>query len=345
MPRAGVDLGLLRGEWMLFLLDGVAPHVDVDAMCREVGIPYARLREPLARIPLERATAALARAEGLCGDPLVGLRVAAQPRGTGCVLRYLAISQETLGDALAVLCRYQALILSGHELSLVPSDTGYLLTAWPTLGESSRHIVEAWLAVISREVCHATGRADCIGEIHLRHAAAAPAVHYERTLACRVRFEQPCNAIVFPASVLDTPLVRHNPEMARDLADVAQLELEVQSSESMAQRVALLVGAGLRIQQHCGRGAIAGRLLLTTRTLQRRLDAEGVSFNELADRVRRDLALQLATDPRLDLAAVAQRCGFSSTSAFNKAFKRWTGAPPSAYRREHGGAAGRRGPG
>lgn len=319
---------LIRGELVRFLLDALSPRIDGDALCRAAGITYGTLQEPLCRVPSERVTAALASAEAACGDPLLGLRAAGH-HGSGCMVRYLAISQETLGDGLAALCRFAPLLVTGDELSL---EDGALLL-WPRI--DSRHLVESWLAVISREARAATGEAQCIDGIRLRHQPAAAAAQYEDAFGCPVHFGQRHDAIVFAGAALAVPLRRRNAAIARDLDAVATVELTVQRSASVAQRVALLLRAGLSARQECGRTAIAARLLLTSRTLQRHLDREGVSFNQVADRVRRELALELTSAPELDLASVATRCGFSSVSAFNKAFRRWTGSPPSAFRRAH----------
>lgn len=71
---------------------------------------------------------------------------------------------------------------------------------------------------------------------------------------------------------------------------------------------------------------------MSGRTLQRRLEAEGTSFSEVLDRVRADLARSYVKDADLPLAEVAYRLGFSDFSTFSRAFKRWMGKAPGAYR-------------
>jgi AraC-like DNA-binding protein len=74
-------------------------------------------------------------------------------------------------------------------------------------------------------------------------------------------------------------------------------------------------------------------LHVSERSLQRRLDAEGTSFAQLVDEVRRDLALRYVADARIALGEVAYLLGFAEPSPFYRAFKRWTGMTPSAARR------------
>ncbi len=79
--------------------------------------------------------------------------------------------------------------------------------------------------------------------------------------------------------------------------------------------------------------AVAGALELSPRALKRRLADRGTSFTQIVDDTRRELALGYIADASLTLVDVAYLCGFSEQSAFNRAFKRWTGMPPGEYRR------------
>lgn len=79
--------------------------------------------------------------------------------------------------------------------------------------------------------------------------------------------------------------------------------------------------------------AIASLLHMSARTLQRRLESEGTRFGEVLDTVRERRARKLLDDPSIPLAEVAYRAGFADLATFSRAFKRWTGLPPGAFRR------------
>lgn len=79
--------------------------------------------------------------------------------------------------------------------------------------------------------------------------------------------------------------------------------------------------------------AVAATMKMSARTLQRRLEEEGVRFSSLLDEVRERLAKRLLGDPAVGLGDISYRLGFSDLATFSRAFKRWTGLPPGAYRR------------
>jgi AraC-like DNA-binding protein len=78
---------------------------------------------------------------------------------------------------------------------------------------------------------------------------------------------------------------------------------------------------------------VAERLGMSARTLQRKLQASGTSHQELLDEMRRDLAVRYLREPGMAVCEVAYLLGFSESSAFHRAFKRWTGTTPSEFRR------------
>jgi AraC-like DNA-binding protein len=81
-------------------------------------------------------------------------------------------------------------------------------------------------------------------------------------------------------------------------------------------------------------GAVAGELALSGRSLQRRLELEGTSYARIVDEARRSQAVALLSAPGVSVGEVTWLLGFSEQSAFSRAFRRWTGASPSEFRRE-----------
>ena len=77
---------------------------------------------------------------------------------------------------------------------------------------------------------------------------------------------------------------------------------------------------------------LTGLLNMSARTLRRRLEKEGTSYQRIKDNARRDVAITLLSREGLTVSAVAEQVGFSDPSAFHRSFKQWTGQSPGSYR-------------
>ena len=77
---------------------------------------------------------------------------------------------------------------------------------------------------------------------------------------------------------------------------------------------------------------VADKLSLTPRTLQRKLQDLGISHNALLDQMRRQLAMRYLREREMAICEVAYLLGFSESSSFHRAFKRWTGVTPKEFR-------------
>jgi AraC-like DNA-binding protein len=166
-----------------------------------------------------------------------------------------------------------------------------------------------------------------------RHAQPAYADAYTRHFGLPVAFSQPHNALEFDRALLDLPLA------GSYLSLHQQAELRVERRLGHLVRPTGLVAAvedalattpGLLGQ---GIEAVAAHLDLHPRTLQRRLLDEGQRFAELLARVRYRLAVRLLSAPAADIEAVSEQLGFSDRRSFTRAFTRWSGVTPSAFRR------------
>lgn len=139
-------------------------------------------------------------------------------------------------------------------------------------------------------------------------------------------------AIVFDAALLHSPLMRDEQELDEFIArSPAGLLARVEDGADTADQVRRLVEQGLR-GSHLDGDEIARRLAISPQTLRRKLAAEGTSLREIRETVLRDAAVTALVDGDESLAEISQRLGFSEPSAFTRAFRRWTGSPPSAYR-------------
>jgi AraC-like DNA-binding protein len=143
------------------------------------------------------------------------------------------------------------------------------------------------------------------------------------------RFGQASTRVIFDASVLDVPLAtadRAAMRTARAECERAFAELDVRIGARV--RRALWAAVGMR-----GVKEVAAELGMSPRTLSRRLAQQGLSFTHIAKRERRERALTMLAASDLSLDEVAEKLGYSTVPCFVRAFHRWTGTTPGAYRR------------
>jgi AraC-like DNA-binding protein len=163
---------------------------------------------------------------------------------------------------------------------------------------------------------------------------APPALdEHRRIFGCELRFDQPRYAIVFPLDWLQLPLIQPDSSMRALMLRLAEKQmLTLSRGDDVLARARSLVAQNLS-EGEMELAQLATRLDTSARTLQRKLKEAGLSYTQLVDSVRRELAERYLADGSLDLNDLAFLLGFSEQSAFQRAFKRWMGESPGAYRR------------
>jgi AraC-like DNA-binding protein len=151
-------------------------------------------------------------------------------------------------------------------------------------------------------------------------------------LHCPVTFRAAQHSVTFKARLLQAPVVRNERDLERFLS-VAPYHLVIKpavSDTSVSARIQELLQRDLLEPPDFE--ALTGMLNMSARTLRRRLEKEGTSYQRIKDNTRRDAAISLLCRTRLPIAEIAARVGFSDPSAFHRSFKKWTVLAPEEYR-------------
>ena len=150
---------------------------------------------------------------------------------------------------------------------------------------------------------------------------------------CPIQFSQPCNWVEFSDSALQLPIKRDESELERFLkfAPYHVVIKPLVTEQGIAPRIRRLLGDDFRSELP-GFDELARQLNMSERTLRRRLDREGTSYQRIKDTVRREAAIAYLANPEMTVGDVAELLGFSDPSAFHRSFKRWTGRSPGDYR-------------
>ena len=165
------------------------------------------------------------------------------------------------------------------------------------------------------------------------HRAPRDAREHERFFGAPLRFATGENALVLPVALSTCPVVAPDPSLLSLLDRYAADRLGEPRAATFADRARAALSEELQAGNVTAHG-LAARLKVSVRTLHRTLAAEGTSYRRLLDQLRLDTAERHLLDDRVSVAEVAFLVGFSELSAFHRAFKRWTGSTPSAFRAE-----------
>jgi AraC-like DNA-binding protein len=317
-----------------------SPSPSPEDILRAEGLGLDECVRQDALVSSGAAMRALARYVRESGDATVGLRAGSQLEpGDLDVVEHAARSSADLHAALSCATRYAALLSEPSAARIVEERDVVELRL--TSGEHALDPAAAEDFVVACAVglvVRCAGAAGKPREVHLMHEAPRNADAYESALGATVRFAMPRSALVFERAQMSLPLPLANRELCRALEAYAR-ELLDRRPVGLRGHVAELAS------QELSRGritmeALARQVGASPATLRRRLDREGTSFRSIVRDLRRALAERLLLERRLSISEVAFEVGFSNVRAFHKAFRRWNGVSPSAFRAHPLGGAG-----
>ncbi|MFZ5722240.1 MAG: helix-turn-helix domain-containing protein [Pseudomonadota bacterium] len=310
-------------------------------------LPAPDLRAVLASraaddvVPLPVWRDLLARAAALrprLAAPGLAIGALVQPRHVG-VMGYLVLASNTLGEALLAYQHYERLFY-GVDVAEVSLDAREVEIRWRAadsigdlLGDSVG--IAALIAFLRRQVDNPPPPS-AISFVYPAPDDATERAAYDAFFGCPVVFGDTHTRVRFPLAYLSIPMPHSDPGLRALLDRQAQALLAAMPDSDAFDRALQQImlrrfrdGAPTLPQ-------MAKELHVSVRTLQRRLDTRGLSWQQLLDRTREQLARQYLADRSLSLGDIALLLGFSEQSAFTRAFRRWTGETPARLRRTGG---------
>jgi AraC-like DNA-binding protein len=323
-------------------LRGLGPLIDRlggdgDELLTRHGIPPAALDADEAVIRASAAGRVLQVAAAELGCPDLGLRLA--ERQDAGILGPLAIAIQnspTVGDALDCMTRYLFVHSPALSVGVLPDPEGRpgvigLRYASADRGRLRPQVADLGLGLMHRIILLMLGGGYGLRSVHVPHPPLAPVSRYTGFFGADVRFDQRDAVLRVPAGIVSTE-VPGGDLLLRDIALDYLSSHYSAPGQSVTGRVRVLLGqavgsAPVRIAD------IARMLQLHPRSLQRRLAAEGSTFEAVLDSVRRDVAGHLITSTDLPFGQVTAMVGLTEQSALTRATRRWFGQSPRALRR------------
>jgi AraC-like DNA-binding protein len=309
--------------------------VRASAVLRRAGLPQRFIDQPRVLLKTEELFA-LWRAVGeISTNPAIGLLLGTESKTERFhPIGLAALASENLGAAIGQMARYKQLTCPEEILQEKDDDEWSIQFRWLLANEVEPPVLIeccfAWVLSVAR---HGTGTRVS----PLRVEFVEPRQHVktiERHFGCETVCGVPRNAIVFRAADTQRPFVTRNAELLAMLAPQFDRELKQENlDENFADRVRVAIQQKLTGQRPTIED-IADALHISSRTLQRRLQEGGLSFQVALEEARHQLARHYLNNSFLELNEAAYLLGYEDANSFVRAFRTWEGVPPGQWREQ-----------
>jgi AraC-like DNA-binding protein len=307
--------------------------VQPEDVLLHAGLSVDLFRQPRVLVSTEEFFAIWNAIGKVSRDPAIGLKLGSV--GTSEVYDPVSIATlcaRSFGDSLDRMARYKKLTCPEDIAIRRRASECAVQFRWLLAKEAEPGLLVdlcfAWVLSIAQR---GTGEPLAPVRVELDRAARHRQI-FEKHYSCPVRFDAGQNAIVFRSEDLQRPYRTYNAEMLAMLAPALEEELSRHvSAESLLDRV-----RGAVQRRLAGRrpsvSDVARELNMSGRTLQRRLLESGISFQQVVESARRELARHYLMHSPLEIGETAYLLGYGDTSSFVRAFHVWEGVPPAHWR-------------
>lgn len=321
---AMVAFALSRGLTMAEIQDAMS------VTCHDLLNPEARLPEGA----MPRLWVLLS--ERFPGEPLTLEMARAAPFSFFGGLADGAQFADDLRTAIGLMIKNRAVIADRLELYLREEQSEVRLVTWHPLNHiDSGRSAETGMALVARLFAEFLGVHNCVQRVTLSHKPSCDVAHYVDYFGAPVEFNAREIALVLKPEKLNTRIKHANVELFNYVETFfAGVQKQKTRFPSEPRELTLLREAATENVRRgiFGAASVAAAANMSLRTAQRITAAHGTSVQELIESVRETRAKEFLRDDRMDIGSIALLLGYSDDRAFRRAFQRWTGQSPSAYR-------------
>ncbi|MGI9293532.1 MAG: AraC family transcriptional regulator [Pseudomonadales bacterium] len=321
--------------WLLDFLSNLG--LDATEIARHNRISPAQLQNPDTAVTAEQHSGVLKEALIASKDSGLGLKLGLQRSiATLDQLAYLMMSSATLRESTDAGLRYQNYSgrFSGNliitSFSEIEGEGSYQIHAKPSLGELRLLAIEDILTNILTTCRWVLGKNLPVTRLRCDYPAPPHAECYNSIFQCPIQFNASAIQLFFEADILDQPLPQSSPQSAALYEKLCEEKSISRNQGDVAWRVWQIVARDAA--EPPALEAAAQELNCSARTLSRKLLTQGWQYQQLIDQVREIRARRYLSDPTLSITQIAQHLGYADSSGFHRAFKKWTGRSPTAFR-------------
>jgi len=323
------NASILIGVWNLLEFY----RIDPEPLFREMSMDPELMKRPGGRYRLDSIDNLWRKASKIIDDPCFGLKAAELWHPSNfSALGYAMLASNTLRTAFERMDRYHRVLSDERPITLDETEEGLALTL--VFSHEKRDIParnDAILAV-TMSMCRLNYIEDLApASVTLTHPKPSCSARFYEYFRSPVVFEAPANSLTLPIEAVDKNLPGSNPQLV-ELNDQVMIEYLAQLDQDHITQKVKAVIIDLLPSGNVTDESVARELYMSSRKLQRQLRSDDTTFTTLLNDIRQHLAQRYLREQDISLTEIAFLLGFSESSAFSRAFKRWMGVTPSEYR-------------
>ncbi|MBJ2157337.1 AraC family transcriptional regulator [Variovorax sp. IB41] len=322
-------------------VEGLAlSHADLNLLVRRASIDARLLALPGARVTQEQFATLFQLLVAHLEDEMPGLYGRPLRRGTLKILLILMLDAPDLATAMRRWQQFDRVLHDdfSFEVRREGALASIAIRLYPTQARSARLVQELHLKLVHGIASWIVGKRLGIERVDFAFPRPPDAAEYVYIFPGPVYFDQPATAMYIDAAYLQQPVRSRTRSELRDFLQGAPQNWFFVPFDKTLLSHRLRSHLESRLHESSNIQSAALALNCSERTLARHLSAEGTTFQQVKDVLRRDIAVQKLLKSRESIAAIARATGFATVSAFHRAFRSWTGSTPLAYRRQAGRA-------
>jgi AraC-like DNA-binding protein len=310
---------------------------DAAGIFAAAGIDHVPSNDPLERLTTAQVAALFHECVKLTGNPAVGLTVARfMHPSTLHALGYSLLASSTLRDCCERLVNYFRLASEQGEMRISEDQDRFCISTHALATGVAFETIDTWHAFVVR-LFRLLYKPD-FAPIAVSLARPCPPGYeqqYEKSFHAPVTFDAPYSEICLDRAAVDEPLMGGNREIAHQNDRIIEDYMAALDKADIITRVKQIIIQSLS-SGNCNKQRVANEMAMSPSALQQKLAERKSSFQELLNQVRQSLALAYMEQARVSITEMSFMLGFSDTSSFTRAFRRWTGKSPRDYRRDLG---------
>lgn len=309
---------------------------DVDRILGHSGVDPEILSRPTQSLRLVSYCKVLEEAALQADFGNFGLYYGKQfmPQALG-LIGYIGLCSDTLGEAL----RNFVYAFHWHQhdtfVQVVEQDDCWRVDYQVRHGAivSRRQDAELTMGMVLNLIRSACGNSWAPRQVQFEHPRPEQWHEHCKVFDAPVYFDQPFNSLLVPKRELNRPMPGRDPMLLAVMLDAIRRLNSVSPSQNLIDQTRAQIQVAL-LKGEPDLEWIADQLGLSRWSLQRRLRAAGLTFSRLVDQVRCDLATSYLRQAHIPISEMGMLLGYSETSAFSRAFKRWFGVSPRQFRQQ-----------